>query len=174
MSTSQALPFLGLSRVYVLTTADTCSASEAIVDSLRGAGVSVNLIGGTTCGKPCGFFPKDNCGTTYFALRFLSVNDVGFGDYPGGFAPTRAVTDDYAHALGDPAEAQLVDLALGLRVNGTCTLLVGASRQALSAGGRVAEAPRTAPVLLRNPFRENRILRPHQAKRASGTRARAS
>ena len=63
----QPLPTLDLSRVYVLTSAGTCSASEAIINGLRGVGVQVIQIGGTTCGKPYGFYPPDNCGTTYFA-----------------------------------------------------------------------------------------------------------
>jgi len=53
--TGQALPTLGLSRVTVLTGPDTCSASESVINSLRGVGVTVNLVGGTTCGKPYGF-----------------------------------------------------------------------------------------------------------------------
>ena len=84
---------------------DTCSASESVVNSLRGVGVTVNLVGGATCGKPYGFFPQDNCGTTYFAIQFQGVNQQGFGDYGDGFAPTCAVADDFGHALGDPAEA---------------------------------------------------------------------
>jgi carboxyl-terminal processing protease len=158
VATDQALPFLGLSSVYVLTTADTCSASEAVVNGLRGAGITVNLIGGTTCGKPYGFFPKDNCSTTYFAIQFQGVNNVGFGNYPDGFTPTCAVADDFAHALGDPAEAQL-NMALGYRASGTCTPAMGSTAHILAASG--AQAPRTSPVLVRNPFRENRILRPN-------------
>src|SRR5690606_10878639 len=56
-----------LPRVYVLTSSSTCSASEAVINSLRGLdGFEVVLIGGTTCGKPYGFYPADNCGQTYF------------------------------------------------------------------------------------------------------------
>ncbi|MEP7302965.1 MAG: S41 family peptidase, partial [Caldimonas sp.] len=77
LAAGQALPYLGLNRVFVLTTADTCSASEAIVNGLRGAGVTVNLIGSTTCGKPYGFYPQENCGTTYFAIQFQGVNFLG-------------------------------------------------------------------------------------------------
>ena len=51
----QALPTLGLNRVFVLTGAGTCSASESIINSLRGIDVQVVQIGGTTCGKPYGF-----------------------------------------------------------------------------------------------------------------------
>lgn len=120
---------------------------------------SVNLVGGTTCGKPNGFFPRDNCGMTYFSIQFQGVNNIGFGNYPDGFTPSCAVADDFAHALGDPAEAQL-DLALGLRASGTCTPLMGTSKHTLAANGALlAEAPRPNPVLVRNPFRENRILR---------------
>lgn len=155
-----ALPTLGLSRVFVLTTANTCSASEAVVNGLRGAGVTVNLIGGTTCGKPYGFFPQDNCSTTYFSIQFQGVNNANFGAYPDGFTPTCTSADDFAHALGDPLEAQL-DLALGLRSKGTCSPLVGTAARALaSSGAAVSEAQ---PMLVRNAFRENRILRkpPH-------------
>ncbi len=152
----QPLPTLNLGRVYVLTTADTCSASEAIVNGLRGAGVTVNLIGSTTCGKPYGFFPKDNCNTTYFAIQFQGVNNVGFGDYPDGFTPTCAVADDFTKALGDPGENQL-EVALGLRNTGTCITPLSLRERGLSAQ---RSAVSTGPVLVRSPFRENRILRP--------------
>ena len=113
----QALPTLNLPRVTVLTSANTCSASESIVNSLRGVGVQVIEIGSTTCGKPYGFYPQDNCGTTYFSIEFQGVNDQGFGDYPDGFSPANAtgtvgvqvpgcsVADDFSHALGDRQRA---------------------------------------------------------------------
>ncbi len=157
----QALPTLNLRRVYVLTTATTCSASEAIVNGLRGAGVTVNLIGETTCGKPYGFYPQDNCNTTYFAIQFQGVNYLGFGNYPDGFAPTCTVADDFNHALGDPAEAEL-STALGLRAGGSCTPLVGASGRQVASVQRSAALSTAAPgqTLSRNPFRDNRIFRP--------------
>ena len=48
----QPLPTLNLNRVYVITGPNTCSASEAIINGLRGVGVQVFQIGSTTCGKP--------------------------------------------------------------------------------------------------------------------------
>ena len=148
----QTLPTLGLNRVFVLTSADTCSASESIVNGLRGAGVTVHLVGGTTCGKPYGFYPQDNCGTTYFAIQFQGVNFLGFGDYADGFAPTCTVADDFAHALGDPAENQL-EVALGLRNTGACTAPTSMRAQALGIARRID----SGPVLKRTPERENRI-----------------
>jgi hypothetical protein len=149
----QALPNLGLSRVTVLAGPDTCSASESVVNSLRGVGVTVNLIGGTTCGKPYGFLPQDNCGTTYFAIQFQGVNQQGFGDYGDGFTPTCAVPDDFGHALGDPAEGRLA-AALGYLASGACPA-------AAAAKGDVARSKAEAagvPYLIRPPTRENRFI----------------
>jgi hypothetical protein len=149
----QALPRLGLSRVTVLAGPDTCSASESVINSLRGVGVAVNLVGAATCGKPYGFLPQDNCGTTYFAIQFQGVNNQGFGDYGDGFAPTCAVADDFDHALGDPAEARLA-AALSLRSSGTCPT-AGSSKAELAL--RKSEAQGT-PYLVRSPARENRLV----------------
>jgi hypothetical protein len=114
-----ALPYLGLKRVTMLTTPGTCSASEAVVNGLRGVDVEVNLIGGETCGKPYGFYPEDNCGTTYFTVQFQGVNAKGFGDYADGFQPTCRVADDLASPIGETSEGML-SAALSYRAGGFC------------------------------------------------------
>ena len=151
LASGTALPSLNLSRVFVLVGAGTCSASEAIVNGLRGVGVQVNLIGATTCGKPYGFFPTDNCGTTYFSIQFQGVNQLGQGDYADGFVPTCAASDDFTHALGDPAEGRLAS-ALTLRATGACGPVT-------KAQGVIGVAALPEPVMMRNPLRENRIFR---------------
>ena len=88
------LPQLNLPRVFVLTSARTCSASESIINSLRGIDVQVIRIGSTTCGKPYGFRQKNNCGLAYFAIEFQGTNAKGFGDYSTGFTPVCQVQDD--------------------------------------------------------------------------------
>jgi C-terminal processing protease CtpA/Prc len=113
------LPRLALPRVFVLTTGNTCSASESVINSLRGVGVQVVLVGSTTCGKPYGFSRKDNCGLSYFPIEFQGVNDQGFGDYASGFAPSCAAADDFDHALGDPGE-RLLATALAYADSGSC------------------------------------------------------
>jgi len=115
----QALPYLGLKRVTVLTTAGTCSASEAVINGLRGIDVQVDIVGDQTCGKPYGFTPVENCGTTYFSIEFQGVNAKGFGDFADGFAPTCKVADDLSRAQGDPAEGMLA-AALNYRSSGAC------------------------------------------------------
>ena len=137
------LPYLGLKRVTLLTTPGTCSASESIINSLRGVDVEVNLVGGETCGKPYAFTPVPNCGTTYFAIQFRGVNHKGEGDYADGFAPTCAVPDDFSRQVGDPAEGMLA-AALTYRASGVCPAPASAS-----ARGRAAPLQ-----LVREPVRE--------------------
>ena len=78
----------------------------------RGIDIEVIQIGEPTCGKPVGFYPTDNCGTTYFTVQFRGVNAKGFGDNSDGFIPIEGATkegsnvpgcrvaDDFNHALG--------------------------------------------------------------------------
>ncbi len=101
------LPQLDLPRVYVLASGMTCSASESVVNGLRGVGIEVILVGGTTCGKPYGFHRKDNCGKSYFAIEFQGHNAQGFGDYAAGFAPTCPVQESPLAALGSRTEPLL-------------------------------------------------------------------
>lgn len=139
LNANLSLPSLDLTTVYILTTSGTCSASEAIINGLRGIDVDVVLIGDTTCGKPYGFIPQDNCGTTYFAVQFGGVNDKNFGEYPDGFSPSNMpnapgvsvpgcwVEDDFSNLLGDPEEA-LFAAALQYREDGTCPSLPSSSK----------------------------------------------
>ncbi|MBB66535.1 peptidase [Alteromonas sp. KS69] len=131
--TSTLLPSLSLTRVYVITTGSTCSASEAVMNALRGVVVEVVQIGSTTCGKPYGFYPTDNCGETYFTIQFQGVNNKGFGDYADGFMPVASpsfdfelpgcdVEDDFTASLGDPEEAMLA-AALEYSATGSCPVV---------------------------------------------------
>ena len=166
--TGQALPQLNLSRVFVLTGAGTCSASEAIMNGLKGAGVEVIQIGETTCGKPYGFVPQENCSVTYFTVQFKGINNAGFGDYADGFVPGGSgssannlagcvVADDFSKALGDIAEARLA-AALRYRASGSCGGAAGSGPVSPAATVAVAE-----PALGRSFARENRIYRPKSA-----------
>jgi carboxyl-terminal processing protease len=168
----QALPTLGLQKVYVLTTSGTCSASEAVINSLQGVGVQVVQIGTTTCGKPYGFYPQDNCGTTYFSIEFQGVNARSFGSYSDGFVPTSTLTtssgtdfrlpgcvvqDDFTHALGDQNESLLFS-ALSYRATGSC----GTPPAGLGdgAGAKFMQRGTQTGYLVRSRMREIRILQP--------------
>jgi carboxyl-terminal processing protease len=156
-ASSVPLPSLSLPRVFILTGPGTCSASEAIMNGLAGIDIDVIQIGATTCGKPYGFIPQDNCGTTYFSIEFQGLNAKGFGDYADGFTPAGDgaaglpgcnVPDDFTHALGDPDEARLA-AALHYRDQGTCPPAArGAVSPLAAVDGRV----------VRSIWQQNRIL----------------
>jgi carboxyl-terminal processing protease len=160
------LPSLGLQRVFVLTGPGTCSASESIMNGLRGIDVEVIQIGSTTCGKPYGFYPTDNCGTTYFTIQFQGVNEEGFGDYSDGFSPANnvvgtavpgcSVADDFEHELGSPAEARFA-AALGYIGNGSCPTPTGVTAPGLVKPGAPLSA--TDGITPKSPWHQNRILR---------------
>jgi len=157
----QALPTLNLTRVFVLTGGGTCSASESIINSLQGVNVQVIQIGTTTCGKPYGFYPADNCGVTYFSIQFQGINAKNFGNYPDGFTPANtiatqgvlvpgcSVADDFSHALGDNAEALLAS-ALSYMANGVCPL----------PPSSVEPASPLQTGTIKPFWRQNRIFRP--------------
>ncbi|MDO6385839.1 MULTISPECIES: S41 family peptidase [unclassified Uliginosibacterium] len=132
-----ALPSLSLKRVYVLTTSSTCSASEAVINGLRGIDVEVITIGGKTCGKPYGMYETDNCGNAYFALAFKGLNAKGFGDYEAGLTANCTVADDFSHELGNSSEAMLA-AALTHRSTGSCPTTSVAF--ALQSSGSVSDA----------------------------------
>jgi hypothetical protein len=158
----QALPSLGLDRVFVLTSSGTCSASEAFVNGLRGIGVEVIMMGGTTCGKPYGFYPTPNCGSTYFSVQFKGVNAVGYGDYSDGFSPSEVpaperpdqvlgctVPDDLNYDLGDPLEGRLA-AALYYRDFGSCP--------SVPAGAAAMTRSIPSYEIIRTPGREVKVM----------------
>ncbi len=156
------LPTLNLPRVFVLTGDSTCSASESIINGLRGVNVEVIQIGSTTCGKPYGFYPLDNCGTTYFTIQFRGINAKGYGDYTNGFTPAGSsdgqaeikgctVADDFSKPLGDLGE-NLLETAMSYRSAGACTAL------AQDAPNEPSLSSMSVRVL-KPEWRMNRVLR---------------
>jgi len=139
---------------------------------LQGVGVQVVQIGTTTCGKPYGFYPQDNCGTTYFSIQFQGVNARNFGGYADGFTPNPGmaassgndyklpgcvVDDDFTHAIGDQNESLLFS-ALSYRATQSCgTPPAGLSPQ---AAVKLQDRSQQSGYLVRSRMREIRILRP--------------
>jgi len=170
-TSGQALPSLDLNSVYIITGPGTCSASESVINSLRGVGIAVYLIGSTTCGKPYGFYPADNCGTTYFTIQFRGENAANFGDYTDGFSPANtaanvgttvpgcSVADDFNHALGDTAEGRIA-AAMNFRAsnNQTCPAASGVSDPRLSKASFSMSADQSLWVS-KPAARLNRIVR---------------
>lgn len=124
---------VGSGTVYVLMGRRTCSASEQVINGLRGVGVNVVAIGETTCGKPVGFLPRsDGCGTTYSIVNFESVNRNNEGRYFDGFQATCPVAEDFTKALGGNDEP-----------------LLAAARTLADGGGCPSATARAQPLSMR-------------------------
>tara|TARA_R110002126_G_scaffold146224_19_gene292173 strand:+ start:200 stop:1519 length:1320 start_codon:yes stop_codon:yes gene_type:complete len=110
---------LDLPRVFVLTTAGSCSSSELVINALSPF-IDVVQIGETTCGKPVGQVPDRVGDFRLFAINFQTVNALDFGDYFDGLAPNcqvpATVTGDWGVA-NDPLYAE----ALTYIANGNCS-----------------------------------------------------
>lgn len=107
-----------LSRVVVLTTEDSCSASELVINGLEPF-LDVVVIGAATCGKPYGSIGRDACDKQMNALEFEFVNANGVGGYYQGIAADCLVEDDLQNALGNQSEG-LLNAGLAYLQEGTC------------------------------------------------------
>ena len=127
---SQPAAALDLPRVFVLIGRRTCSASEQLINGLRGVGLEVVAIGEASCGKPVGFLPASSCGRTYSIVNFESVNQLNEGRYFEGFAPTCDVAEDFTAAQGSSADP-LMAAAQTVIATGACPTVASGTARAL-------------------------------------------
>ena len=151
---NQIYPSLGLSKIYVLVSGGTCSASESFINGLRGIDVQVELIGSTTCGKPYAYYPQDNCGITYAAMEMEGVNDKGEGGYGDGMVPQCAALDDLTRPLGDLTEGML-SVAVKRIQGQSCAQAAGLALSSVSLQGMSMGAEGT---LMRPEWQTNKWL----------------
>ncbi|GGX30437.1 S41 family peptidase [Aquimarina muelleri] len=118
--TGDAINSLNLTRLYVITTRSSASASELVINGLNPY-ITVTKVGSTTRGKfqaSITLYDSDNFGRqgadtghTYAMqpLVLKSINSAGVTDYFSGFAPDIAVDEDYSNLgiLGDSNEPLL-------------------------------------------------------------------
>jgi len=108
---------LNLSRLVVITTGSTASASELIINGLRPF-MEVKLVGSTTAGKNVGSAVFTHLNYAFLPIIFESRNANDESDYYNGFVPDYQSDDDLSHDFGDPQEASLA-AAISYLVNGT-------------------------------------------------------
>jgi carboxyl-terminal processing protease len=95
---------LNLKRLVIITTKETASASEVIINGLK-PHLAVTTIGETTDGKPTGMNVSQYNYTYIFApITFKLVNSSGQGDFYDGFAPAKYVSDDITHDFNNKNE----------------------------------------------------------------------
>ncbi|MBC7845975.1 MAG: peptidase S41 [Flavobacterium sp.] len=121
---------VGMTKVYILTSASSASASELVINGLK-PHIAVVQIGDVTTGKNVGSvtlydsptFGKENRNPNHrYAMQPLVlkiVNSVGFGDYQSGLEPTFKLKETLStlDVLGSSTEP-LLNLAIG-KITGT-------------------------------------------------------
>jgi C-terminal processing protease CtpA/Prc len=127
-----ALNRLGLSKVFVITTRNSASASELVINSLDPY-INVVQVGDDTAGKfqasitlyDSADFGRSGANTAHrYAMQPLvlkSLNSVGRTDYFDGLAPDIRQREDFGNlgTLGDPSEP-LLNLCLNdITLNGS-------------------------------------------------------
>ena len=110
---------LGLSRLFVLTTRGSASASELLINALRPY-ITVMVVGDRTYGKPVGQYVITFCDKVVAPVAFTIRNIADQGDYFDGIPADCTAGDDITHDLGDAAEASLAE-ALQVVRTGACT-----------------------------------------------------
>ncbi|MBV6644824.1 MAG: hypothetical protein KI790_05220 [Cyclobacteriaceae bacterium] len=156
---TEAINRLSLTRLYVITSGNTASASELIINGLRPY-MEVRLVGTTTVGKNEGSVTLyDSPGSDYrnrstansnhlWAMQPIVsrvANSEGFSDYSSGFSPQVEISElDFVQnlkAFGDPEEpllgaalADITGIPFSGRKEGGLSLqikLIGSSQERL-------------------------------------------
>ncbi|MEZ7499934.1 S41 family peptidase [Flavobacterium sp. Arc3] len=129
-----AINSLKLSKIYILTTKSTASASELVINGLKPY-MTVVQIGDVTTGKNVGSitlydsptFGQENRNPNHrYAMQPIVlkiVNAAGFGDYFNGLTPDYSLKENYGNmdVLGNSTEP-LLSTAIG-KITGTSKML---------------------------------------------------
>ncbi|MBC7888114.1 MAG: hypothetical protein H7Z13_09495 [Ferruginibacter sp.] len=133
---------LNLSRIYFIVGRGTASASELLINNLK-PHMEVKLIGGTTYGKPVGFFPIPVGEWYIFPVSFRTTNKNGEGNYFNGIQVNSAVADGLDKDWGD-----LNETSLASAISNITTGLYRSQRQeeytepaTVARGNQILEAP---------------------------------
>lgn len=109
---------INLSRLVVIATDRTASASELITNSME-SHVDVSVVGSVTRGKPVGQLGIAFCDKILRPTSFETVNADDEGGYFDGLPVDCPAPDDVQIPIGDPADPNIVT-AKFLLENGAC------------------------------------------------------
>lgn len=140
-------PALGLSRLVVITTRASASASELLINALRPF-IPVVVVGDATYGKPVGQNAVPFCDQIFAPVTFATVNARGEGDFFDGIAADCPAPDDIDHELGDPAEGSL-SAALNYIRTGSCSRSATAAVSSTAAASSTAQSAGATTAVLR-------------------------
>ena len=133
---------LNLTRVVILTTPSTASASEMVANALSPY-IDVQIVGSKSYGKPVGMNINQLCDHRIFAINFQTINSTGFGDYFAGIPVDCEAEDTVEFNWGDQRDPLLKE-ALFLIDNNSC-----------SSVGIKPERSATDKIITINPLNKN-------------------
>jgi carboxyl-terminal processing protease len=112
-------PVAAPSRLIVITSEHSCSASEALIQILQPY-MQVVTIGSKTCGKHVGgtVYPRPSAELRLITFRLHNAR--GEAVSPEGIEPTCAAEDDVRFPRGDPRESSLAEALFFIR-SGHCS-----------------------------------------------------
>jgi hypothetical protein len=140
-------------KIYFLVLSGTASASELMINSLKGVMPGdVKLIGQKTYGKPVGFFAIKIDKLELYVPQFETKNQKNEGGYYNGMAVDYSVSDDVTKDFGDPTE-RLLAAALSYSEKGTFSISNIPSKIASVSGMSAFETERLNEVFDRNVFK---------------------
>lgn len=98
-----------LTRVFIITSASTASASEVLINALQPY-LDVYVVGDITEGKPVGMIAKQYTDYTLVPVTFYMYNKDDEGEYFDGLQPDQFVADDLDEAFGSQEEDCLKEI----------------------------------------------------------------
>ena len=114
-----ATSHLNLSSVIFITTEESASGSEVLINALK-PHVKVKLVGGKTFGKPVGMLVSQLCDEVVLAITHHNHNSAGEGDFFDGIPVDCPAIDTVVGDWGDMKDPMLAE-ALHLLENEECS-----------------------------------------------------
>ncbi|NQZ82113.1 MAG: PDZ domain-containing protein [Colwellia sp.] len=111
--------YLTMSRVVFITTEESASGSEVLINSLKPY-IEVKLVGQKTYGKPVGMRVSQLCDQIVLAITNHNHNADGFGDFFDGIPVDCPAVDTVAGGWGDLNDPMLAE-AVYLLDNNQCS-----------------------------------------------------
>ncbi len=119
----QLVNSMNLSRLVIIATSGTASASELVINSME-PHVEVTIVGDTTFGKPVGQVGILFCDKILRATAFETVNALDQGDYFDGLPVDCPAADDLTEVVGADTDPNLLT-ALAYLGTGACPAAAG-------------------------------------------------
>jgi C-terminal processing protease CtpA/Prc len=128
---------MSLSRLVVIATQGTASASELVTNSMIPQ-VDVTIVGDRTFGKPVGQVGLEFCDKILRPTAFQTVNADGIGDYFGGLPVDCPAADDLSIAVGDDLDPNMI-VAMAYLDTGACPAVAVTAEQLKTSADRVLQ-----------------------------------